>query len=73
MCVPKNKEPTQMNDQELQAVGKKLYKQLNQLLAIVGEERSLADEEPREYKFRTLKKLAKRPKIPHPGTKVPAV
>jgi hypothetical protein len=73
MCVPENEEPTRMDDQELQAIGKKLHEQLNQLLTIVGEERSLADEEPREYRFRTLEKLAKRPETPHPGTKVPTV
>jgi hypothetical protein len=73
MCVPEDEEPTRMDDQELQAVGKKLHEQLSQLLAIVGEERSLADEEPREYKFRTLERLAKRPETPHPGTKVPTV
>jgi hypothetical protein len=39
----------------------------------VGEERSIADEEPKEYKFRNLEKLAKRPETPYLGTKVPTV
>jgi intein/homing endonuclease len=76
MCVSKNEEFAQRNKRdriELQSISETLQEQLNQLLAIVGEERSIANKEPREYKFRNLEKLAKQPKTPHPGTKVPTV